>query len=333
MTRALLLALPLALTLSCQRQDANANAGDFFRNKTITYIVATRAGGGYDTYARAIAKYMAPHIPGVKIVVANVPGAADMIGANQIYTAAPDGLTMGTFTMGLMYSQLAESPGVRYDLGRMSWIGKAASEPRAFVVSAKSSLNSVDDLRRSPAPLRLWTGAVGSPAYYATQMLAEATGFRHEIVPGFEEDEGVLAILRGDVAGGISSPTSVAPMLGQGLVRILLAIGTGPVLDPAAVQARSAAVSPLGEEMMTFVAFQSELARVTAAPPGVPADRLAILRDAYMAAVNDPALRADLARIGFPIDPLDGERVAARVAQALHPSPGVVAWLRAAAQR
>ena len=100
----------LLFTAACQRRTARDGAA-FFAGKTITYIVSTRAGGGYDMYARTIMRYMAPHIPGVRIVVVNAPGAANIVGANQIYEAAPDGLTMGTFTMGLMFSQLTAAPG------------------------------------------------------------------------------------------------------------------------------------------------------------------------------------------------------------------------------
>jgi len=295
--------------------------------------VTTHAGGGYDTYARLITKYMARRIPNVKIAVLNVPGAANIVGANQIYGAAPDGLTMGTFTMGLMYSQLTAAPGVRFDLTKMSWIGKAASEPRTLAVGEKSGLTSVEDLRRSPKPVRLGTGPVGSPTYYQVQMLAEATGFRVEIVPGFEEDETVLAALRGDFAGGLSSPSSVAPMVKQGQLRILISVGTGPELPSSVVDARTITMSPLGQSLMNFGAVQSELGRVTAAPPGVPADRLEVLREAYMSAVTDPALQAELRQAGFPVDPMDGAIVTTKVAQALRPASDVAAWLHAASAR
>jgi tripartite-type tricarboxylate transporter receptor subunit TctC len=240
---------------------------------------------------------------------------------------------MGTFTMGLMYSQLTAAPGVRFDLAKMSWIGKAASEPRALAVGEKSGLTAVEDLRRSPRPVRLGTGPVGSPTYYAAQMLGEATGFRVEVVPGFDEDEAVLAALRGDFAGGLSSPSSVAPMVNRGLMRILMSVGTGPELPPSVVDARTIAISPLGQSLMSFAAIQSELGRVTAAPPGVPADRLEVLRQAYMSAVTDPALQAELRQIGLPVDPMDGPTVTSKVAKLLQPPPDVAAWLRAAAAR
>ena len=333
MIRALFLSLALLALASCWREAPATDAAGFFNGKTITYIVSTRAGGGYDTYARAITKYMARHIPGARIQVVNVPGAANIVGANQLYEAAADGLTIGGFTMGLMFSQLTAAPGVRFDLTKMSWIGKAASEPRALAVGENSGYRTLEDLRRSPKPVRLWSGPVGSPTYYSTQMLAEATGFPVQVVPGFDDEEGVMALLRGDLAGGLSSPSSVAPMLQQGLGRLVMALGQGPELAPTVVDASTVTVSPLGHDMIAFSALQAELGRVTAAPPSVPADRLEILRQAYMAAVTDPALQGELMKVGLPINPLDGPTVAMKVNQALHPSAEIMDWLRAAATR
>src|SRR6186997_968777 len=110
---------------------ARAQTGaEFFNGKTVTYIVSTGPGGGYDTYGRLVAEYMQKYLPGSTFIVKNVPGAGHLIGANTIYASKPDGLTIGTFVTGLIYNQLIKADGVRFDLMKMSWIGKAASEPR-----------------------------------------------------------------------------------------------------------------------------------------------------------------------------------------------------------
>src|SRR4029453_8101656 len=115
---------------------AQAQTGaDFFKGKTVTYIVSTGPGGGYDLYGRLVAEYMQKYLPGSTFVVKNVPGAGHMIGANTIYASKPDGLTIGTFVTGLIYNQLIKADGVRFDLTKMSWIGKAASEPRIIVIA------------------------------------------------------------------------------------------------------------------------------------------------------------------------------------------------------
>ncbi len=91
-------------------------AADFFKGKTVTYIVATAPGGGYDTNGRLVAEFMQKHLPGSTFVVQNMPGAGHLIGTNYIYASDPDGLTFGTFNTGLIYGQLAGDPGIKFDL-------------------------------------------------------------------------------------------------------------------------------------------------------------------------------------------------------------------------
>ena len=112
----------------------------FFKDKTVTYIVATDPGGGYDTNGRLVAEYMQKHLPGSTVVVQNMPGAGHLIGTNYIYASEPDGLTIGTFNTGLIYGQLAGDPGAKFDLAKMTWIGKVSSDPRVVVVSSESGI-------------------------------------------------------------------------------------------------------------------------------------------------------------------------------------------------
>src|SRR6185503_16638999 len=131
---------------------AQGNA-DYFKGKTVTYIVATAAGGGYDLYGRLVSEYMQRYLPGSTFVVRNMPGAGHLIGANAIYASRPDGLTIGTFNTGLIYNQLVGLPGVRFDLTKMSWVGKAGTEPRAMVISQQSPIKTLAELRESRQPL------------------------------------------------------------------------------------------------------------------------------------------------------------------------------------
>src|SRR5436190_23880385 len=105
---------------------------DFYKGKTVTYIVATPPGGGYDFWGRLVAEYMQKYLPGSTFVVKNMPGAGHLIGANTIYASRADGLTLGTFTTGLIYNQIVKLDGVQFDLEKMSWIGKASSDPRVL---------------------------------------------------------------------------------------------------------------------------------------------------------------------------------------------------------
>ena len=127
---------------------------DFFKGKTVTYIVATGPGGGYDTYSRLIARYLQKYLPGSRVLVRNVPGAGHIVGANTIYAAKPDGLTIGMFNTGLIYDQMIKRPGVMFDLGKFSWIGKAADDTRALMVSKTSGFKNIDDILKAKAQIK-----------------------------------------------------------------------------------------------------------------------------------------------------------------------------------
>src|ERR1700752_1499175 len=125
---------------------------EFFKGRTVTYIVATAPGGGYDLYGRLVSEFMQRYLPGSTFVAKNVPGAGHLIGANTIYASKPDGLTIGTFNTGLIYNQLIATDGVKFDLTKMSWIGKAASEPRVFLVGAQQPIKTFAELQALKAP-------------------------------------------------------------------------------------------------------------------------------------------------------------------------------------
>src|SRR5690242_2856158 len=144
---------------------------DFYKGKTITYIASTSPGGGYDTYGRLVAEYLQKHLPGSTVIVKNMPGAGHIIGANAIYASPPDGLTIGIFNTRLILNQVIHKEGIRFDLAKMSWVGKAASDPRVIVIASQSPIKSFSDLVQSRTELNFSTPGIGSAAYIETSML------------------------------------------------------------------------------------------------------------------------------------------------------------------
>ena len=132
--RSSVVVLVVATLLSSCSKPA-ADSGNFYSGKTISYIVSTDPGGGYDTYARMIGNYLQNYVGADNVVIRNVPGAGHMVGANTLWRSRPDGLTIGTFNVGLIYGQLVGKDGMQFDLRKFEWIGKAAGEPRSIVVS------------------------------------------------------------------------------------------------------------------------------------------------------------------------------------------------------
>ena len=194
---------------------ASAASNDMFRGKTITYIVATTAGGGYDTYGRMIARYMPKYLPGARIIVRNVPGAGNIIGANAIYTARPDGTTIGMFNTGLIYNQLIGSAGMNFDIAKFTWLGKAATEARAVVLSTNSGIKSFDDMLKA-RDVKFATSGVGTASYFDTRILADALKLNIQVVNNFTGNTGELSMRRGEVAGQIGTVESLEQFVKAG---------------------------------------------------------------------------------------------------------------------
>jgi len=302
-----------------------AQAAGSFEGKTLTYIIATDPGGGYDTYARLIGKYLEKHLGAGNLIFKNLPGAGHIVGANTLAASDPDGLTIGTFNTGLIYAQILQREGVRFDLTKLSWIGKAASDPRVMILGSESGLASIDDLKAVSSPAKFAASGVGSASYTDTNLIAAALDLDIEIIPGFNGNEGEMAMMRNEVVGQVGSQSSLQPFVDAGNGKVVLGIG-----GDVAPQAVDLATTDKGRSIASLVLALSELGRLTAAPEGVPDDVLQELRDAYMASLTDPDLLAEAEKLGIPIESADGVQVADLVAAALDQSPDTVKIIAAA---
>jgi tripartite-type tricarboxylate transporter receptor subunit TctC len=305
------------------------SAEEFFKGKTLTYIVATAPGGGYDTYARLIAGHMEKYLPVKNIIVKNVPGAGHIIGANQLYASKPDGLTIGTFNTGLVYAQLVERKGIKFDLGKFTYLGKAASDPRTIMVSTQSGIESFDQLVGSERQVKFAGAGPGSASYNESNMMINALNLNIKFHSGYNGREDEMAMLRGEVDGGLGSRSSYLPFVKNGNGRFLLQIGGTPLEKyPDVPLAKDVVTDDAARSVVALIASQAELARVTAAPPDVPAERAQLLIAAYKSALEDPELLAQAAKLGRPIVPLYGDEVGDRLRAALDQSPEMVAMIR-----
>jgi tripartite-type tricarboxylate transporter receptor subunit TctC len=300
---------------------------DFYKGKTVTYIVATAPGGGYDTYGRLVAEYMQKHLPGSTFVVKNMPGAGHVIGANAIYASRPDGLTIGTFNTGLIYNQLIGLEGVRFDLTKMSWIGKAASDPRVIIMAQQSPVKTYDELRSQATPLNMATAGVGSASYVETVMLTNTLRLPAKPVTGYNGNEDQLAMRRGEVAGSIASRSTYEQFVKNGYGRFVAQIGGN---DTDVPQLAAMITDPAAKRLIALIQSQGDISRLTAGPPGIPSDRLEALRRAYRLAMEDKELQDKTAKLDRPVEPLYGEDVATAVKAALDQTPETIAAIKLA---
>ena len=310
-----------AAPLAARAADGTA----FYAGKTLTYIVATAPGGSYDFYGRLIARHMAEHLPGVAVVVRNMPGKGHLLGADALYEATADGLTIGTFSTGLIYDQLIERPDVRFDLSRMSWIGKAASDPRILIVGANSPIHRIKDLHQPGDPFLFAVSRIGSLNYNETKILQAALGFNARIISGYRSTDDELAIENRSIDAVFGPKSLYGSFVATGKGRAVFQIGGSDPDVPQLSDLIRRKGSADAKSVVALIRSQAELARLTAGPPGIPAERLDALRAAYRAALESPKLQEEAAKANRPVVPFAvGDDVAREVSAALDQSPATI---------
>jgi tripartite-type tricarboxylate transporter receptor subunit TctC len=320
--------LVLVTVIAAAAVPASAQTGaDFFKDKTVTYIVATAPGGGYDTYGRLVAEYMQRYLPGSTFIVKNMPGAGHLVGTNALYASRPDGLTLGTFNTGLIYNQLVGLDGARFDLTKMSWIGKAGSDPRVILIAQQSPIKSYAELQASKTPVNFATAGVGSASYVETVILLNGLKMPIKLLTGYNGNDDQLAMRRGEVVGSIGSRSTYEEFVKNGYGRMVVQVGGRNTDVPQLMPLIS---DPKAKTLISLIQSQGDIARLTAGPPGIPADRLAALREAYRKALEDKELQAKAEKLERPVEPAYGDDVLNAVKEALNQTPETILVLKEA---
>jgi tripartite-type tricarboxylate transporter receptor subunit TctC len=305
--------------------DARAQSPEpFFARKTITIAIGYTAGGSYDLYGRLIARHLGKHIAGQPTVVAqNMPGAGSLKAANFLYEVAPrDGTALGVIVESAALEQALDNPGVHYDAARFSYIGRAATSNNVFMMWHTAKVQSIADAQRMATTLA-GTGP-GSIAETVPKLLNALIGTRFKIITGYPAStEAMLAMERGEVDGSSTSWTAVKVSRGEWLrekkVRIFLQ--TAPERFPELPDAPSVAeygATPADKQATALYASGSAVGRSLLGPPGIPADRVEMLRTAFMAMTADPDFVAEVKRLNIDLQPLPGGAVQALVEKTLN---------------
>src|SRR6266513_4457160 len=297
----------------------------FFQGKTITIIVGYQTGDGYDIWARLLAAHVGKHIPGNPGVIAqNMPGAGSMIAANYIYNVAKaDGLSMGAIGPSLYLDQLVGKKEVHFDWSKFGWVGSTENTPWLLYMSSNAPYKTIDDVRKAKEPPKCSATSTGTSGHFIPKLLEEALGAKFNVVMGYQGGaEQDLAFERGEVVcRALSIPTFFArepfnTWRKNKLVRVL--VQTGRKRDPRAPdvptihELMNEYKTPAGtRSLVSTVLASGDLGRPFVVPPGLPADRLKILRDAFQKTMSDPAFLADVKNRKFETDPNTGEEIEA----------------------
>jgi tripartite-type tricarboxylate transporter receptor subunit TctC len=318
--------LALAALAPARAQDAVAQ---FYKGKQINLYVGSSAGGGYDTYARLLARRLGSYIPGNPTVVAqNMPGAGSNKLASYIYSMAPrDGTAIGAIFSGAILQPLLGDP-VQHDPSRFIYLGNANNEVFLCLVRTDAPVQTFKDVLSR----ELIVGATneGGSTRDFTAMLDNLLGARLRIVTGYPgSNEIMLAIERNEVQGACGFGwSSVAPqrarLLDSGLTRVLAQLATTghPELNRMGVPlAIDFTKTEDDRKVMELVYSQLIFGRPFILPPGVPAERVGALRRAFMAALQDKDAVAEARGMQLDLDPLSGEAVQAEVTR-VYGTPG-----------
>jgi len=313
-----------------------APAAEFYTGRTITMVVGGSAGGGYDSLARAIARFLGKHIPGAPaVVVRNMPGAGGMIATNYLYnTAEKDGSVIGLVENSTPLAPLFGTKEARYDATRFGWLGTPSIEVGLVLVWHTVPVSSIADLKARVTTMGA-SGTHSTQAFYS-RLLNTTLGTRMKIVNGYAGlNDSLLAMERGEVDGSpsifYSALTSTRPTwLPQHLARAILQYGPEPLKElPDVPYAPDLITNPDDKLLMEAALAPTALGRPLVMPPGVPADRLAAVRKALADVFADPDFKAAAVSSGLVVNsPRSGEELQAVIARAYASPSGVVDRLR-----
>lgn len=336
-TRSTIAAVAAAMGASVGASCANADAiEDFYKGKTVSLVVSSSTGGGYDTLARLVGRYLPKHIPGnPQLVVRNMPGAGGITATNHLYNvAARDGSVIGAVQNNTPFEPLFGTPQANYDAQKFNWLGSPSVETGLLTVWAGSPVKTLDDARKTE--LRLGSsGANSTPSFYG-RLMNNTLGLKLRIIVGYPgQNDALLAMERGEIDGYPSafynSLMATRPTwIPEKKVNLLVQYGSEKepklpdapfIFDVLKNDSDRAlwrvAVAPLG------------VGRPYLLPPEVPADKVAAMRKAFHAAITSSEFQAEQAKINLGADtPRTGEQVQAMIAEAYRAPPAVVEQIK-----
>ena len=313
-----------------------AAAVDFYQGNTVSIIVGSGAGGGFDTTARLVARHIARHIPGAPtVIVVNMPGGGGLVAANHVFTAAAkDGTVVGLFHEAQMMNQLTGGDGVNFDLRAFNWLGSSYDDPNVCIVRTDAPVTAFEDLVGREMPIAVGGTGPGSNTYDAPRVLAAATGANLRAVAGYPTTNDVrIGVERGEIQGmclGWESVRSASgPWLADGYARVFVQNGTERHPDLLEVPlALEFAKDDDSRTLLRLVDAPGAMAKPFALPPGVALDRVEVMRAALHATYRDPAFLEEASAMDLAFQPKDAAQIQEILDDVLATPPEIAAQYR-----
>ncbi len=321
---AILCAIALdVLSIGCAGAD---DLAAFYRGKSINLIAGFNVGGGADTYARLIARYLGNHVPGhPSVIVHNMPGAGSITAANHVFNVSPrDGSEIGLFAGSTAVDPVIGGVPSQFDARKFNWLGAPASETAVCLSLKTTSFKTFDDVFSR----EMITGAAGTSTYDYPVVMNSLLGTKFKLVRGYKGSSGLrLALERGEIEGfcgvGLTSVRSLG--LADDTINILIqiALKKSPLL-PNVPLVMDYAKSAADRQVMQLVFGWQMMERPVAAPPDVPTDRVVALRAAFDETMRDQLFVADLSKAGLAYAPTDAADIVSFVDKVYRTPAGLV---------
>jgi tripartite-type tricarboxylate transporter receptor subunit TctC len=315
--------LPAIATALLLTATPRASADDFYKGKTLTFVVGFSAGGGFDTYTRLIARHFAKHVPGnPTVVVENRTGAGSLVAANYIFNQAPhDGTVIGNWIGPLVLQQVLGNRAAKFDGRKFGWLGVPTPDSGVCALTKTSGINTMDDWFKSKRPIKIGGTAPGSTTDDVPRLVQAALGLPMRLVEGYAGTSKVrLAAESGEIDGGCWAWESIKPTWQRGLQAgdVHIVLQTIEKSHSELMKVPLAMQYAKTDEARALLHIAngpySQGARPYTVPPGVPQDRLQLLQKAFMDTMRDPDLLKEAQKSKVDIEPVDGPTIAKMMA-------------------
>jgi len=290
-------------------------AAEFYQGKTVTILVGSPPGGGYDTYARMIAPVLAQKM-GAQVIIENRPGGGGLLALNVLNTSRPDGLTlMHASAEGAIMSQLTGREGARWDVSKLNWLARTASEAKIWYLPPNSPIKTIADAQAAESIRWSATGPADNISDVAA-VISHALGLKSEVITGYKGSQDMsLAVINGEVDSGVGSGSSILSLIKSGDVRPLAIISKErwSALPDLPTIYESA---ELNNEQRWWLETRERIGepqRAMVTGPDVPEDRVAFLREKMQETLTDTALVEEGKKTNREISFVPGEELQSTV--------------------
>ena len=312
------------------------SAQDFYKDKTVRFVVGYSAGGSFDLYTRVIARHFSKHVPGnPTVIVENMTGASGIIAANYLYNVAkPDGLTIGAWAAPLVLQHIMGNEAVKFDGRKFGYLGVPSPYDTVCTFNDKSGISNMNDWFAAKRPMKLSSIGPGTSTSDIPKLLKAALNLPLDVLDGYKGGaDARLAVESGEVDGYCGSWQTVETVwrsaYESGKIRAVLQASLEPYGKYKDVPlAISYAKTDVARQLVTVADSAHGAQFPYTVPPGLAKERLELLQKAFVNTIKDPEFLAEAKKSKLDIEVIDGPTIAKKLGQLYELQPAVIAKLK-----